>query len=270
MIDPESRKTKLPPLIRRPAVWIIVVCSLILIQDLSAQVPRRKDPLRFLVWTASDARNLIPAISRIRPLDLAVAGGAIYASSHFDRTLMSRTERLGDGEFIRVIEEFGNIKAIQPMSLLIFLGSLMQRDERFQDAAFTSFEAVIFSNLMVNGLKAVFGRSRPWQNEGPESLVAFSGNTSFPSGHAAVVFAFVTPWVFFYPHTASYLLVGLGAGTAFSRVATGFHWFSDVVAGSTIGFATAYWLSKRHSGSVVPSRIAPFANLNQIGIHIRI
>ncbi|MFT4605367.1 MAG: membrane-associated phospholipid phosphatase, partial [Rhodothermales bacterium] len=40
----------------------------------------------------------------------------------------------------------------------------------------------------------------------------------------------------------------LAGATAFSRMASNVHWFSDVVAGSAIGFTTAWLLTRRHQG----------------------
>ncbi|MCH8276634.1 MAG: phosphatase PAP2 family protein [Bacteroidetes bacterium] len=238
------------------------------IRETHAQPSPSRDPLRFMDWAASDLRELLPSVARIRPVLVLATGGAVYLASRFDRRMRDRTDHLAGRESMRVLEEFGNVKAIRPMSLLIFVGSLMQRDTRFQDAAFTSIEAIVLSDVMVNALKALIGRSRPNQNEGSDSFGFFSGNTSFPSGHSATVFAFITPWVIYYSNAGTYLLVGLAAGTAFSRVATRFHWFSDIVAGSALGFWTAHWLAGRHNGEGVPRRITPVVSLNRIGITV--
>ncbi len=234
----------------------------------NAQPVRSADPLRFASWTMNDLRELLPSISRIQPVPLLAAGGAVYAAYRFDREMQDRTEYLAGREAMRIMEEFGNAKAIRPMSLLIFVGSLMQRNTRFQDAAFTSLEAVVLSEIMVNAVKAVTGRSRPHQDQGPDSFALFSGDTSFPSGHSAVAFAFVTPWVIYYPNVGTYVLAGLAAGAAFSRVATQFHWLSDVVAGSAIGFFAARWLAQRHRGGPTRSRLSPVVGFNRIGISV--
>jgi len=144
----------------------------------------------------------------------------------------------------------------------------MQSDERFQDAAFTSLEAVILSNLATGALKAVFGRARPFQNQGSDVFEPFSGNTSFPSGHATTAFSFITPWIVYYPGPVTYAAAGLAGGTALARLSLRFHWPSDVVAGAAIGSLTGIWLSRRHLGLSGGARIRPVAGPGTLGLRV--
>lgn len=59
-------------------------------------------------------------------------------------------------------------------------------------------------------------------------------STSFPSGHSATAFAFATATSRELP-ASSVVLVPLAGAVAYSRVHTGVHYPSDVVAGATIG-----------------------------------
>lgn len=103
-----------------------------------------------------------------------------------------------------------------------------------------------------NSLKLVFGRARP---DLADRLVA-AGGYSFPSGHAtqsaaiwgtlALLVARRLPG-----HRRPVWAVGVGVAAAVgaSRVYLGVHWFTDVVAGWTLGVAfvgvTALLLSRR-------------------------
>ncbi len=90
-------------------------------------------------------------------------------------------------------------------------------------------------------VKIVVGRARPFQTPGDQDVIRpFSGNTSFPSGHAAFAFGLAAaidretsarwvPWVV-------YPLAGL---VGWSRIRDDQHWTSDVVAGAALGFWTA-------------------------------
>lgn len=60
-------------------------------------------------------------------------------------------------------------------------------------------------------------------------------DSSFPSNHASVAFAAVTPLAKEYDAPWLY---GLAAVGSMGRVAARQHWFSDVVAGGLIGYAT--------------------------------
>jgi PAP2 superfamily len=231
-----------------------------------ATAQQRQDPMRFLRWTGSDARAFFPSLTRLQPLYLTLGGAAVYLTSRYDRRATRDTRYLADKEFLRVLEEFGNEKAIRPMSLMIFIGSLMQSNQTVQNAAFTSMESVLFANVFVNALKTVVGRARPETTDDPGDFSFFSGRTAFPSGHSATVFAFVTPWVVFFPHPLSYGLLALGAATAFTRVATGAHWLSDVVGGSAMGFGIGYWASRRHIGRNPGGGVVPTVAFNRIAL----
>ncbi|WP_457654329.1 phosphatase PAP2 family protein [Rhodocaloribacter sp.] len=232
-----------------------------------AQTRRSADPFRFFTWPVEDAGALAGGVFSSRGLYVLGAGGALVLASRYDETLTEKAAGMAEGSVLRVVEEFGNVKAVQPMALVLFMGSLMSGDERFQDAAFTSLEAVVFANLITNTLKGAFGRARPRQNQGSGDFRPFSGNTSFPSGHAATVFALVTPWLVYYPHWTTAGLVVLAGGTAFSRMATRAHWFTDVVGGAAVGFLTGYGLSRRHlhTGGV---RVTPRFGYRSAGVRV--
>lgn len=203
---------------------------------------------------------------------MAAGGGAVLLiTARHDVALTSdltNLEREPSRLLVRIVEEFGNVRAVRPFAGAVFLGTLMTDDHRLQDAAFTSFEAVVLGNLITSGLKTAFGRARPFQNEGAMSFRPLSGNTSFPSGHATTAFAFVTPWLLYYPNAITPGLVVLGAGTAFTRMITHNHWFTDVVAGSAIGFATAYVLTKRHQAAYQRIQMTPTIGPEQIGFSL--
>lgn len=211
---------------------------------------RSADPFRFIVWAVEDVRALPGSLDGRWLLAGAGAGAGILAVSRFDGALTERTLGLRENGTLRVVEEFGHAKVMRPALVVVFVGGLMAGDTRLQDAAFTALESVILANLATNTLKAVFGRARPRQQEGPSSFRPFSGNTSFPSGHSTTAFAALTPFAAYYGGLTAVVVYTLAAATAFSRVATEAHWLSDAVGGSLIGFMVGWRLSNRHRESV--------------------
>ena len=241
----------------------------------AAQTPSSSpDPVRFVLWTGGDVKAFGRGFFSMRTLYVAAGvGGTVFLLSGQDADLTQGAIDLAEGAGTRprrILNEVGNVDAVRPMALIFFLGTLTSGNERLQDAAFTSLEAIIISNLITNTLKAVVGRARPFQEEGASSFKPFSGNTSFPSGHATTVFAFTTPWLLYYHNAPTIALFALGAGTAFTRMADNVHWFSDVLIGTAIGFTTGYWLSKRHQRESTRVSVTPVVGNQQTGLFVRV
>lgn len=241
----------------------------------SAQAPELPpDPFRFVLWTGGDVKAFADGLLSRRALYAAAGmGGVVLLLSGQDSELTEGAMELADGADSRVrrtLNEIGNVKAVRPMALLMFLGSLTSRSGRLQDAAFTSLEAIIFANLITNGLKGIAGRARPLQEQGATHFRPLSGNTSFPSGHATTVFAFTTPWLLYYSNVPTIGLFVLGAGTAFIRMADNVHWFTDVLVGGAIGFTTAYGLTRRHQRDGGRISVTPVVSAEQPGLMMRV
>jgi undecaprenyl-diphosphatase len=109
------------------------------------------------------------------------------------------------------------------------------------------------ANIALVVIKRRFRRRRPC-DEAPHPAFALrpsgfvryvpSDRFSFPSGHAMNAFALATVLGLAFPWAAS-LLALVAASVAVSRVVLGFHFLSDVVAGSLLGAligATSYVL----------------------------
>ena len=110
------------------------------------------------------------------------------------------------------------------------------------------------------GAKPMVRRRRPDRTEQRVPLarqVRMPASTSFPSGHSAAAFAFATGVGYVLP-AAGFPLRGLAALVAYSRVHTGVHYPSDVLAGALLGGAfaqaTTYSLARRRRGPAGPAR----------------
>ena len=243
--------------------------ALLLVTAMTAGAQQRNDPLRFVRWPMDDARGLVSGISVPAVIGAAGFGLAVYGLSHYDRQAVDGLEDLRGTTAMSVAEQFGNPRVVYPMAVLVFAGALLSGEDRFQDTAFTSLEALVFSNALTGMIKLSVGRARPNANRGPGSFEPFSGHVAFPSGHATTAFAALSPWFLAYPGPATAGLLVIAGATAVSRMANDYHWLSDVVTGSAIGFTMAWVLTRRHVrlGSVV---VEPAITARSASVRIRI
>jgi undecaprenyl-diphosphatase len=131
---------------------------------------------------------------------------------------------------------------------------------RGRRAAGRGLFAVAIAAGVANGpAKLLTRRRRPFSRSHP-ALIRTPRSTSFPSGHSAAAFAFVTGVCAELPALAPGL-VPLATTVAYSRVHTGVHYPSDVAVGVGIGIGSGllagHWPRRVHT----PQRPAPSATL---------
>jgi undecaprenyl-diphosphatase len=126
---------------------------------------------------------------------------------------------------------------------LTVAGALMRfKGEPGRRAAARGLASLGATSILVNlVLKPIFRRRRPALDAVPAArrLARLPKSASLPSGHAASAFAFSTGVAQELPPLA-FPLVPLAAAVAFSRVYTGVHYPSDVVAGAAVGTTVAF------------------------------
>jgi len=242
------------------ALILVAILTFAPFHQVRAQEP--DDPLRFASWLVSDAvafpESLVRPPSTLFGAGLLSVGLVSYKDAQWAGAMQGWHRR----EAWRVVEEFGDANAMRPAAILVFVGSLFQDDHRYQDAAFTGLQSLMLANLLTNTLKAVSGRSRPWQEPGADDWELFSGKTSFPSGHATTSFALMTPWVMYFDHPLAWVGMGVATASSLSRVTLRYHWPSDILAGAMIGSSVSIWLSRRHQRSMRPRRFSSDARLD--------
>ncbi|HEY7961740.1 MAG TPA: phosphatase PAP2 family protein [Solirubrobacteraceae bacterium] len=112
-----------------------------------------------------------------------------------------------------------------------------------QRAAARGILAIAVAAAVANGPAKLLARRRRPSRRSPPTLIPMPRSTSFPSGHSAAAFAFATGACAELPVLAP-VLVPLAGAVAYSRVHTGVHYPSDVVAGAAIGIGSGV-LAKR-------------------------
>lgn len=254
--------------------WAALIALWMLAATAGLQEAGAQDRTRFLKWSYQDAGALVVDAGTRAPL-IAGSAGVLVAASELDPVLLEDVQSSNAepvSSFLDVTNQLGDAN-VPLLAAGVFGVSLATDDARFQDAAFTSLQSLVYARLITNSLKGIVGRSRPEAQAGVHRFAPFSGRTSFPSGHTTTAFALVTPWVLYYPHPVTYGLFALSAGTAVARMAKDRHWPTDVVAGAAIGFLTARYLTHRHQDKetgIELLSILPAYDARAVGVSLRL
>jgi len=215
----------------------------------SVPAPAQTVPDSGRVWTQ------VPA-----PTLAAVLGGAMLLSISLDGEIREELQERRGGvtdALSRVGNRFGNGRTVVPLLGASYLAGVVFDAPRVRDATAHAALAATLAGTLVTGLKYTVGRRRPNQGGDPDAFEAFRfRDSSFPSGHVALVFALATAlaretgdaW-------SDRALFGAASLTAFSRMNDDKHWLSDVVAGAAIGWLAGRWATRGHGAegpAIVP------------------
>lgn len=145
------------------------------------------------------------------------------------------------------------------LALLVLLGAMPHLDPLYRRVAAAVaarvgfvFASVAGVSLVVLVVKYALGRARPYEAlllPGPNAHLTFelfklkASYSSFPSGHATVVFALAVSLALLFPK-ARWWLIALAVLVAASRVVLGSHYPSDVIAAAVIATAATFWLAR--------------------------
>jgi membrane-associated phospholipid phosphatase len=169
--------------------------------------------------------------------------GIVLGSALLDRRVSEYVDRHSGSRAMETLDGFGKwlpIAAIGGAGL----AALSEQDRRLSNTGISAIEAGA-TGLFVNmGIKYAVGRARPLDEKGPADFAPFQRpDASFPSNHATVVWATVTPFAKEYDAPWLY---GLGVLTNAGRIASREHWLSDTVASSLLGFAIGDFFWQEH------------------------
>jgi membrane-associated phospholipid phosphatase len=168
---------------------------------------------------------------------VVLGGGAILAGALLDKPVDHFMKK---HEGSSVARAWNNIGKATPIILAGGAASAVAfGDARMQNIGIISLESIAGAAALSIATKHVVGRARPNEGLGQWSRTMDRSNASFPSNHATVAFAAVTP--FAQEYDAPWLY-GLAAAGSLGRTAGRQHWVSDVVAGGVLGMAVGGWL----------------------------
>ncbi len=154
--------------------------------------------------------------------------------------------------FTEIVNNFGETSVMIPsLGGALTLG-LVTGNQRLTDTAIDSTKSFLAGSVVVETLKAVTGRKRPYVSQnGSISFEMFEGynigSKSCPSWHTFVASSIITPFAEEY----SRWLYLIPVSTGFARIYLDRHWLSDVVVGGGIGFFSGLYFHKHNKQNII-------------------
>jgi membrane-associated phospholipid phosphatase len=164
--------------------------------------------------------------------------GPVASLRRLDRGIMRRSHRIGSPQLDRALVSITTAANYWRLWLVIAGLLALVGGHRGRVAARRGVLALVIAGFTTNGpAKLLMRRRRPVPSIRP-TLIRMPRSPSFPSGHSAAAFAFATAAVAEIPELAP-ALAPLAIAVGYSRVHTGVHYPSDVLAGAAIGVGSA-------------------------------
>jgi membrane-associated phospholipid phosphatase len=142
-----------------------------------------------------------------------------------------------------IITAFGDVEfwvGASIISLIFFFTIPKKARKNIAWFIFLTLPAVIMSYAVVYAMKIYFKIPRPCLG-----LTTCPSTYSFPSAHAAVIFAAMTTLAFHYKNKRlSIILFIIGCLVALSRLILGVHTAEDIIVGSIIGIVIGIFIQK--------------------------
>jgi len=120
-------------------------------------------------------------------------------------------------------------------------------NERMRETGVLATEAMLDVLPLQYSIQYGIGRLRPYQSNYQNTF--FDGGNSFPSNHAAVMFAFASVVAREYPNPyTEFGAYGLATAVSMARAASGQHFLSDLFIGGLIGYQVGrHIFNQRHN-----------------------
>lgn len=186
------------------------------------------------------------------------AGLLLYSMDGQIRHIASKNQTKGLNRVSKQAEKLGNGGYDLAIAGAGALGGYLASGKKLQKTSFLAMESFLAANALGTAGKYLFGRSRPYADDGKFKFHPFSlktARTSFPSGHAASAFSVASVYASayrdsFWTGAAAYGLAGL---VAMQRVYADKHWASDVFFGAVLGTAVGRTVVARGEGTRRPA-----------------
>lgn len=200
------------------------------------------------IWTSpfdlrgEDAKWLVP---------LGVGTGALIATDRETGDEMLESHHLDNAS--RIVSYAGSIYGVAAEAGGFYLIGRATHDYRARETGILSAEAALDSGIVVTVLKEVTQRARP--TAGVDRSKFFVGGTSFPSGHSIQAWSIATVVANeYHDHLAVEIAAyGMASAVSVARFTGHYHYLSDVLVGSAMGYGIGRYVYHAHHRAVLSS-----------------
>jgi membrane-associated phospholipid phosphatase len=219
----------------------------------------KRFPLNTLQGTAGvfSRRNIVP---------LLVGSGLAGTAAMLDDELQGDFGDRDDAVAGFVGDNMGPAE-LGLISLGVFVGGRFSEAPRFRAMSYDLFEATIVNLGYTGALKVSINRERP---DG-------SDEDSFPSGHTSNAFMLASVTSAHYGMRVGIPAYVAASAVGVSRLRSDVHWFSDVVAGATLGYIvgrTVVWQNNRPMNNERYAKrdmsVMPVLDLGFLGVKLEV
>ncbi len=226
----------------KPRCWA-VMCSVFV---LGSTVASAKSPEDYAV----DLKDYVLSPLHWDARDWGWAGAAavgVTAAYALDNQVRDHFAVAG----VRTPSEPHSARDAAPLGVLLLGGFALEKlgsDQSLSHLGMDMGESVVLAAVSSEALKLVAARRRPFETGSRSDFR--SGGDGFPSFHTAAAFAAAQVFADRMPREQwgwRVLAYGLAGATAYARLDSNMHWFSDAAAGAALGIATGRFVSGRAS-----------------------
>jgi len=158
------------------------------------------------------------------------------------------------------------------LPVITLSGGLIYNNSKLLETTRLMVESYFIAGAITHIGKNLFGRARPFTNEGPGQFqwLNFSHHKhSFPSGHTAGAFSIMTVLAKQYNRWQIKIpAYTLALAVAMQRIDSRNHWGADVVVGGAIGYWVGSTLVNRYKKKNQSLSINPYAFVDHVGFVI--
>lgn len=188
-----------------------------------------------------------------------------------------KLENNTDATHLKIGNYLGVYKYHFGLAGALYLSQFVTNNKKIASTGKILLESLMVSGLASITIKYVFGRSRPNKENGNTDFNWFETNNVFnslPSGHVISIFTTSTVLSKSIGNTyASIALYGLAGLTAYQRIASDNHWFSDVFLGASIGILVGEYFTmhnNQNESKYGEVNLIPFVSEQGTGIYIQL